>query len=131
MRESYRDKQNRKARIQREKESMQDRRKSERRDSERRQAERRVSDRRVENRPFNGPDRRNAQRRAEQDRRTSERRLEDRRSEENIDNEYEDIVAGRNAVLELLKSDKDINKIFIESLLYSQHYAYQLNFSYY
>ena len=114
MRESYRDKQNRKARIQREKESMQDRRKSERRDSERRQAERRVSDRRTENRPFNGPDRRNGQRRTEQDRRTAERRLEDRRSEENIDNEYEDIVAGRNAVLELLKSDKDINKIFVE-----------------
>lgn len=114
MRESYRDKQNRKARIQREKESMQDRRKSERRDSERRKADRRVSDRRIENRPFNGQDRRNAQRRAETDRRTSERRLEDRRSEEKIDNEYEDIVAGRNAVLELLKSDKDINKIFVE-----------------
>ena len=28
--------------------------------------------------------------------------------------EYEDIISGRNAVLELLKSDKDINKIFIE-----------------
>ncbi len=27
---------------------------------------------------------------------------------------YEDVVAGRNAVLELLKSDKDINKIYIE-----------------
>ena len=36
--------------------------------------------------------------------------------EENIsiDKEYEDIVAGRNAVLELLKSEKDINKIFVE-----------------
>lgn len=27
---------------------------------------------------------------------------------------YEDVVAGRNAVMELLKSDKDINKIFVE-----------------
>lgn len=27
---------------------------------------------------------------------------------------YEDIVYGRNAVLELLKSNKDINKIFVE-----------------
>lgn len=27
---------------------------------------------------------------------------------------YDDIVFGRNSVLELLKSDKDINKIFIE-----------------
>ena len=28
--------------------------------------------------------------------------------------EYEDIVCGRNSVLELLKSGKDINKLFIE-----------------
>lgn len=28
--------------------------------------------------------------------------------------EYDDIIFGRNAVLELLKSDKDINKIFVE-----------------
>ena len=28
--------------------------------------------------------------------------------------DYEDVVSGRNAVLELLKSDKDINKIYIE-----------------
>ena len=27
---------------------------------------------------------------------------------------YDDIVYGRNSVLELLKSDKDINKIFVE-----------------
>jgi len=27
---------------------------------------------------------------------------------------YEDVVAGRNAVLELLKSDKDINKLYVE-----------------
>lgn len=30
------------------------------------------------------------------------------------ENSYDDIVFGRNSVLELLKSDKDINKIFIE-----------------
>jgi 23S rRNA (guanosine2251-2'-O)-methyltransferase len=30
------------------------------------------------------------------------------------ENSYEDVVAGRNAVLELLKSNKDINKIFVE-----------------
>ena len=33
---------------------------------------------------------------------------------EREEKDYEDIVAGRNAVLELLKSDKDINKIFVE-----------------
>ena len=37
----------------------------------------------------------------------------DRRQSEDESNEYEDIVAGRNAVLELLKSDKDINKIYV------------------
>lgn len=36
------------------------------------------------------------------------------KNKENSQNEYEDIVYGRNSVLELLKSDKDINKIFIE-----------------
>ncbi len=32
----------------------------------------------------------------------------------NEEKSYEDIIAGRNAVLELLKSDKDINKIYVE-----------------
>ncbi|MBP3463918.1 MAG: 23S rRNA (guanosine(2251)-2'-O)-methyltransferase RlmB [Clostridia bacterium] len=31
------------------------------------------------------------------------------------ENEYEDIVEGRNAVLELLNSDRDINKIFVQN----------------
>ena len=47
----------------------------------------------------------------------SDRRVNDERLDSNIttiDKEYEDVVAGRNAVLELLKSDKDINKIFVE-----------------
>ena len=30
------------------------------------------------------------------------------------ENEYDDIVEGRNAVLELLDSDRDINKIFVQ-----------------
>ena len=34
--------------------------------------------------------------------------------EENKDNPYEDMVYGRNAVLELLKAGRDINKIFVE-----------------
>ena len=34
--------------------------------------------------------------------------------EEIVEKDYEDVVAGRNAVLELLKSDKDINKLYIE-----------------
>ena len=37
----------------------------------------------------------------------------DRRQSEDESNEYEDIGAGRNAELELLKSDKDINKIYV------------------
>ena len=48
--------------------------------------------------------------------------LEKRNTNKNTDNNYneeekvyEDIVAGRNAVLELLKSGKDINKIFVEN----------------
>ena len=37
-----------------------------------------------------------------------------RKTKRRKEKDYEDVVAGRNAVLELLKSDKDINKIFIE-----------------
>lgn len=100
MRESFRDKQNRKARIAREKqESFEERRKQERRKNERRQ-----EDRRKEKRPV------------EFERRNGERRIEERRVEERreTDKTYEDVVAGRNAVMELLKSSKDINKIFVE-----------------
>ena len=82
MRQSYREKRSRQARIAREKkESYDDRRKKDRRQFERRSGE--------------------------------DRRVNDRRQNEETNNEYEDIVAGRNAILELLKSDKDINKIFI------------------
>ncbi len=119
MRQSYRDKRNRQARIAQEKmEAYEDRRKEQRRKKDRRQDERRSGDdrRKVERRatPRNGFDRRIGERRADTDRRFVERRSgEDRRQNDEI-SEYEDIVAGRNAVLELLKSDKDINKIYVE-----------------
>lgn len=117
MRESYRDKRNRQARIAMEREEYMDRRKEQRRKEDRRDKERRQGDRRVAERRATREgefDRRIGERRGP-DRRFVERRSpEDRRSEENINLSYEDIVAGRNAVLELLKSDKDINKLFIE-----------------
>ena len=115
MRQSYRDKRNRQARIAREKEENArpkfiERREGERRKEDRRQGDRRFGERRQGDR--NTPDRRIAERRQ------GERRGEDRRKEQifidNINPEYEDVVAGRNAVLELLKSEKDINKIFVE-----------------
>lgn len=110
MRESYRDKQNRKARIAREKQNgFEERRNLERRKNERRGEDRRNSDRRKENAPVN-IDRRNSERRTE-NRRGDDRRTEDRREEDKV---YEDVIAGRNAVMELLKSSKDINKIFVE-----------------
>lgn len=119
MRQSYRDKRSRQARIAREKQdSYEDRRQEQRRKKDRRQDERRTGeDRRVKDRrstPRVGLDRRVGERRSDIDRRFIERRAtDDRRQNDEENNEYEDIVAGRNAVLELLKSDKDINKIFI------------------
>ncbi len=83
MRESYRDKQNRKARIAREKsENFNNRNKKKKNYRENYKEQKNIEDRNMENK--------------------------------NGETEYEDIVAGRNAVLELLKSDKDINKLFIE-----------------
>lgn len=115
MRESYRDKRNRQARIAREKqENFEERRKQERRKNERRQEERRKDDRRKENIPV-AKERRFQNRRNEERRSATDRREFDRREEENDENSYEDIIAGRNAVMELLKSSKDINKIFIEA----------------
>lgn len=106
MRESYRDKRNRQARIAKEKENnFENRRKTQRRENERRK----------ENRRFDGLDRRTTQRRSGEDRRNSGRSFEDRIQNEDIEeNTYDDVVAGRNAVLELLKSEKDINKIYVE-----------------
>ena len=74
MRQSYRDKQNRKARINREKE----------------------------------------QRNFDKRKKISKAYVEPKREIVKEEKDYEDIVAGRNAVLELLKSDKDINKLYIE-----------------
>ena len=92
MRESYRDKRNRQARIAKEKQNnFEERRIAERRKNERKKEERRKSERPV-----------------------SDRRIVDRRMEDKDENAYEDVIAGRNAVMELLKSSKDINKIFIE-----------------
>ena len=117
MRESYRDKRNRQARIAREKEEYMDRRKDQRRKEDRREKERRRADRRVAERRPTRPgefDRRIGERRGSDRRFVERRNPEDRRAEENVDLSYDDVVAGRNAVLELLKSDKDINKLFIE-----------------
>lgn len=117
MRESYRDKRNRQARIAKERIENGERRKEQRRKADRRVEERRQADRRVQERrktDRNELDRRIGERRSETDRRFVERRsLEDRRQNEE-ESVYEDIVAGRNAVMELLKSEKDINKLYVE-----------------
>ncbi len=90
-----------------------DRRVGDRRMLDRRNGDRRNGDRRAKDRGT--LDRRVGERRSDGDRRFVERRFhEDRRNMENIDEAYEDIVAGRNAVMELIKSGKDINKLFIE-----------------
>lgn len=99
MRESYRDKQNRKARIAREKEKKEFEKKG-----------KKSFDTRENQRDFSKRDfQRN---KGSQSIRTNRNNQEFRNQVEEKD--YEDVVAGRNAVLELLKSDKDINKIFIE-----------------
>ena len=75
MRESYRDKQNRKSRIARE-----------RLENYEKKIKNKIK--KIENKQYQNKD--------------------------DEKNNYEDIIAGRNAVLELLKSGKDINKLFIE-----------------
>ena len=117
MRESYRDKINRQARIAKERVENEERRKEQRRKSDRRVEERRQADRRVSERrktDRNEFDRRIGERRSETDRRFVERRSFEDRRQNDEDGNYEDIVAGRNAVMELLKSEKDINKLYIE-----------------
>lgn len=115
MRESYRDSMSKKAKRNG---RPRDRRLEERRKDERRQDERRGQDRRSLDRrdSLRGEfDRRIGERRADSDRRFVERRnTEDRREDGNVADTHEDVVAGRNAVMELLKSGKDINKIFVE-----------------
>ena len=95
-------------------ESSTDRRQFDRRNGERRREDRRKNERRVASR--DEFDRRIGERRAVTDRRFVERRSQEDRRDKSAEDEkvYEDIVAGRNAVLELLKSDNDINKIYYE-----------------
>ena len=80
MRQSYRDKQNRKSRINREKENKN-----------------------IEKRNKQGYNKIDFQ---------NKKVIHGHETKEEKD--YEDIIAGRNAVLELLKSNKDINKLFVE-----------------
>ena len=99
MRQSYRDKRSRQARINKEKEENLKNKKS---------FDKKVSgDRRTKIVDDNFRDKR------KENSRNRVKNFEDR-IDTNLEKDYEDIVAGRNAVLELLKSNKDINKIFIE-----------------
>lgn len=99
MRESYRDKQNRKARIAREKEKKEFEKRG------KKSFGTRENQRDFSKRDFQGN-------KGTQNARTNKSNQEFRNQVE--EKAYEDVVAGRNAVLELLKSDKDINKIFVE-----------------
>ena len=94
MRQSYRDKQNRRARLAKEKEEKGSQK---RKNPAPRKKRNDRNDRRENRNEF-----------------VKERFPKEREENISIDKEYEDIVAGRNAVLELLKSEKDINKIFVE-----------------
>ena len=85
MRQSYRDKQSRKARINREKEQ----------------------NKMKKNVGGDASARTKKSKFSKNDNNNYSNKLEQGKS-------YDDIVFGRNSVLELLKSDKDINKIFIE-----------------
>lgn len=99
MRESYRDKQNRKARIAREKEKKEFEKRG------KKSFGTKENQRDFSKRDFQGN-------KGNQNARVNKNNQEFRNQVE--EKAYEDVVAGRNAVLELLKSDKDINKIFVE-----------------
>ncbi len=75
--------------------------------------ERRTQDRRKQSRRENN--RGIIDRRGSMDRRTQNRRIEDREIQikQDLEKIFEDQIEGRNAVLELLESNKDINKIYI------------------
>ena len=79
----------------------------------RNQEERRNQTRRKETRRENN--RGIVDRRGAMDRRSKTRRMEDKEAkiEQDLDRMFDDQIEGRNAVLELLESDKDINKIYI------------------
>lgn len=78
--------------------NIQDRRKEDRRKESRRENNRGIVDRR-----------------GQMERRSQNRRMEDkeRKIEQDLERIFDDQIEGRNAVLELLESDKDINKIYI------------------
>ena len=99
MRESYRDKQNRRARLAREKEQKSFEKKS-----------RKSEFSRNEKKDYSKQNTKNAYTKDKKFA-TENKNFANNEKEEKA---YEDVVAGRNAVLELLKSDKDINKIFVE-----------------
>lgn len=82
--------------------------KEQRHSEERRNQDRRKQPRRENNRGI-------IDRRGLMDRRTQNRRMEDKEIQikQDIDRIFEDQIEGRNAVLELLESNKDINKIYI------------------
>ena len=79
-----------------------------RNEQERRNGTRRKTTRREENRGI-------VDRRGLLDRRNQNRRMEDKEEKivEDLNKIFDDQIEGRNAVLELLESDKDINKIYI------------------
>lgn len=79
----------------------------------RNQEERRNQTRRKETRRDNN--RGIVDRRGAMDRRSQNRRMEDKEEKikEDLERIFDDQIEGRNAVLELLESDKDINKIYI------------------
>ena len=79
----------------------------------RNQEERRNQTRRKETRRENNGG--NEERIGEMDRITEIRRMEDKEEKikEDLERIFDDQIEGRNAVLELLESDKDINKIYI------------------
>ena len=81
--------------------------------SRRNQEERRNQTRRKETRRENN--RGIVDRRGAMDRRSQNRRMEDKEEKikEDLERIFDDQIEGRNAVLELLESDKDINKIYI------------------
>lgn len=82
--------------------------KEKRNPEERRTQDRRKQPRRENNRGI-------IDRRGSMDRRNQNRRMEDKELQikQDIDRIFEDQIEGRNAVLELLESNKDINKIYI------------------
>lgn len=71
-----------------------------------------------ENKPKRRPekfDRQNPKNRNFEKKDYKQRNFERQEVKEREENEYDDIVEGRNAVLELLDSDRDINKIFVQN----------------